>query len=183
VQDDSAPVVGQPIQFYELDRTARQNQAKGRGLVMHVLIDRTEKIQTDQQPLWGHGGQRQSALLPEADIGSAGGHVGFVPKRAFAPAAPSDCQNQTGPLRMDALNTNIARAQRRSGTMAATTCCFCGRTVDQVTHLIQGPDLFICDICVDACVDTLATKDHGWRERQIDYLLRLRNRRTLAAEN
>jgi hypothetical protein len=64
--------------------------------------------------------------------------------------------------------------------MAATKCCFCGRTVDQVTHLIQGPELFICDICVDACVDTLATKDHGWRERQIDYLLRLRNRRTLA---
>jgi ATP-dependent protease Clp ATPase subunit len=63
--------------------------------------------------------------------------------------------------------------------MAATACCFCGRTVDQVTHLVQGPDLFICDICVDACVDTLATKDHGWRARQIDYLLRLRNRRTL----
>ena len=60
--------------------------------------------------------------------------------------------------------------------MAATACCFCGRTVDQVTHLVQGPDLFICDICVDACVDTLAAKDHGWRERQIDYLLRLRNR-------
>ena len=64
--------------------------------------------------------------------------------------------------------------------MAATACGFCGRTVDQVTHLIQGPDLFIRDICVDACVDTLATKDHGWRERQMDYLLRLRNRRTLA---
>jgi hypothetical protein len=41
--------------------------------------------------------------------------------------------------------------------MAATSCFFCGRTVDQVTHLVQGPDLFICDICVDACVDTLAT--------------------------
>jgi hypothetical protein len=72
---------------------------------------------------------------------------------------------------------------RRSEMMAATSCCFCGRTVDQVTHLVQGPDLFICDICVDACVDTLATKDHGWRERQIDYLLRLRNRRTLASGN
>src|SRR3954451_23152428 len=64
--------------------------------------------------------------------------------------------------------------------MAAAACCFCGRTVDQVTHLLQGPELLICDICIDACVDTLATKDHGWRERQIDYLLRLRNRRSLA---
>jgi ATP-dependent protease Clp ATPase subunit len=67
--------------------------------------------------------------------------------------------------------------------MTTTACCFCGRTVDQVTHLIEGPGLFICDICVDACVDTLATKDDGWRERQIDYLLRLRNRRPLAVES
>ena len=67
--------------------------------------------------------------------------------------------------------------------MATSACCFCGRTVDQVTHLIEGPELFICDICVDACIDTLAVKDHGWRERQIDYLLRLRNRQTLAAGN
>jgi ATP-dependent protease Clp ATPase subunit len=66
--------------------------------------------------------------------------------------------------------------------MEPSACCFCGRTIDQVTHLVQGPNLFIRDICVDACVDTLATKD-GWRERQIDYLLRLRNRRTLAAGN
>jgi hypothetical protein len=64
--------------------------------------------------------------------------------------------------------------------MAAPACCFCKRSDDQVTHLIQGPDLFICDICVDACVDTLATKDHGWTalavvERELshnqDYLL------------
>jgi ClpX C4-type zinc finger len=64
--------------------------------------------------------------------------------------------------------------------MAADACCFCKRTVDQVTHLIQGPEL---SICVDACIDTLATKDHGWRERQIDYLLRLRHRRTRAADS
>ena len=71
----------------------------------------------------------------------------------------------------------------RSRIMGAATCCFCARSADQVTHLIQGPELFICDICVDACIDTLATKDHGWRERQIDYLLRLKHRRTRAAEN
>jgi ATP-dependent protease Clp ATPase subunit len=62
----------------------------------------------------------------------------------------------------------------------ADACGFCNRTSDQVTHFVQGPKFLICDICVDACVDTLATKDHGWRERQIDYLLRLRNRQPLA---
>jgi ATP-dependent protease Clp ATPase subunit len=51
--------------------------------------------------------------------------------------------------------------------------------VEEVSHLIQGPDLFICDICVDACVDTLAVKDPAWRERQIAYLMKLRHR-TLA---
>lgn len=60
--------------------------------------------------------------------------------------------------------------------MATRTCRFCNRGEHAVTHLIQGPDLFICDICVEACIDTLAAKDHGWRERQIDYLMRLRHR-------
>jgi hypothetical protein len=35
---------------------------------------------------------------------------------------------------------------------------------------------------VDACIDTLATKAPGWRERQIDYLLRLRHRRTQVSQ-
>ena len=30
-------------------------------------------------------------------------------------------------------------------------CSFCGRTQEQVTMLIQGPDAFICDECVDNC--------------------------------
>lgn len=72
-------------------------------------------------------------------------------------------QNRLGYLRMTPLKTNIALGQRRSEMMASTSCCFRGRTVDQVTHLVQGPDLLICDICVEACVDMLATKDHGWR--------------------
>ena len=45
---------------------------------------------------------------------------------------------------------------------------YCGRTVDQVTHLAQGPHcLFICDICVDACVDTL--KPTRLEKRRMDY--------------
>jgi ClpX C4-type zinc finger protein len=65
---------------------------------------------------------------------------------------------------------------RIASPMETAKCSFCNRSEDQVTHLVQGPDLFICDICVDACIDTLAVKDHGWRERQIDYLMRLRHR-------
>jgi hypothetical protein len=104
-------------------------------------------------------------------------------QQSFAVPLRGPTTNSNQSLAHGLSNTNIVEQQRWSGTMAANKCCFCGRDVNQVTHLIQGPDLFICDICVDACVDTLATKDHGWRERQIDYLLRLRNRQTLAAGN
>ena len=30
-------------------------------------------------------------------------------------------------------------------------CSFCGRTQDQVSMLIQGPDAYICDECVENC--------------------------------
>jgi ATP-dependent Clp protease ATP-binding subunit ClpX len=56
-------------------------------------------------------------------------------------------------------------------------CAFCNRTQDQVTHLVEGPGLYICDICIDGCIDTLAEKDAGWRERQVDRLLKFRHRR------
>jgi hypothetical protein len=34
LQENGAPVVGQPIQFYELDRTARPGEVTGRGLAI-----------------------------------------------------------------------------------------------------------------------------------------------------
>jgi hypothetical protein len=54
---------------------------------------------------------------------------------------PATAKIKLGHLRIWPPKANIALAgQRRSATMAATACCFCGRTVDQVTHLIQGPE-------------------------------------------
>lgn len=47
-------------------------------------------------------------------------------------------------------------------------CSFCGKTQDQVKKLIAGPDVFICDECVDLCsdivydeYDVLADKDNS----------------------
>lgn len=34
-------------------------------------------------------------------------------------------------------------------------CSFCGRTAEEVTSLIAGPDVYICDICVASSVDIL----------------------------
>jgi ATP-dependent Clp protease ATP-binding subunit ClpX len=37
----------------------------------------------------------------------------------------------------------------KSNQPETRTCCsFCGRTADKVSHIIAGPDVYICDICV-----------------------------------
>ena len=32
-------------------------------------------------------------------------------------------------------------------------CSFCGKTQDQVERLISGPGVYICDTCVELCMD------------------------------
>ncbi|MDR1068737.1 MAG: AAA family ATPase, partial [Clostridiales Family XIII bacterium] len=34
-------------------------------------------------------------------------------------------------------------------------CSFCGKTQDQVKRLIAGPDVYICDECVELCQDII----------------------------
>ncbi|MBQ8182633.1 MAG: ATP-dependent Clp protease ATP-binding subunit ClpX [Clostridia bacterium] len=34
-------------------------------------------------------------------------------------------------------------------------CSFCGKTSDQVERMISGPGVYICDSCVDLCVDII----------------------------
>ncbi len=38
-------------------------------------------------------------------------------------------------------------------------CAFCGRTQDEVYKLIAGPGIFICDECVELCMDALHEDD------------------------
>ena len=35
-------------------------------------------------------------------------------------------------------------------------CSFCGKTQDEVRKLVAGPSVYICDECVDLCVDILS---------------------------
>ena len=53
-------------------------------------------------------------------------------------------------------------------------CSFCGKTEHTVERLIAGPRAFICEACVDACVDILADQPE-WRDRQISRLEGLRS--------
>lgn len=50
-------------------------------------------------------------------------------------------------------------------------CSFCNKTQDQVRKLIQGPNVFICDECVDLCAEIVEEELDGYREdREINLL-------------
>ena len=34
-------------------------------------------------------------------------------------------------------------------------CCFCGKSQHEVRKLIAGPTVFICDECVELCMDII----------------------------
>lgn len=43
-------------------------------------------------------------------------------------------------------------------------CSFCGRTQEQVSMLIQGPDAFICDECVESCLNIMMGNDNSTKK-------------------
>jgi hypothetical protein len=51
-----------------------------------------------------------------------------------------------------------ARAARLDGTVSdddALLCSFCGKSKRQVEKLIAGPNVYICDECVELCTEIL----------------------------
>jgi ATP-dependent Clp protease ATP-binding subunit ClpX len=46
-------------------------------------------------------------------------------------------------------------ASARTST-AVLTCSFCGKHQRQVNKLIAGPGVYICNECVDLCVEIIA---------------------------
>ena len=43
-------------------------------------------------------------------------------------------------------------------TEVVVSCSFCGKNQDEVRKLIAGPDVYICDECVDLCNDIIAAE-------------------------
>jgi hypothetical protein len=52
-------------------------------------------------------------------------------------------------------------------------CSFCGKSQHHVKKLIAGPKVFICDECVDICIEVLGA-DRDWCDREVANLKRLR---------
>ena len=58
-------------------------------------------------------------------------------------------------------------------------CSFCGKSQHEVRKLIAGPTVFICDECVELCMDIIREEtksggfeDHRWRADPARYLQR-----------
>jgi ATP-dependent Clp protease ATP-binding subunit ClpX len=49
-----------------------------------------------------------------------------------------------------------SRAARARKSTATLTCSFCGKHQRQVNKLIGGPGVYICNQCVDRCVEIIA---------------------------
>jgi len=49
-----------------------------------------------------------------------------------------------------------ARKLTTTTTTTTLTCSFCGKHQRQVNKLIAGPDVYICNECVDRCVEIIA---------------------------
>jgi ATP-dependent Clp protease ATP-binding subunit ClpX len=47
-------------------------------------------------------------------------------------------------------------AGARKFTATTLTCSFCGKHQRQVNKLIAGPGVYICNDCVDLCVEIIA---------------------------
>ena len=50
-------------------------------------------------------------------------------------------------------------------------CSFCGKAQDEVTKLIAGPSVYICNECVDLCNDIIEEEIKSDEEAPYDHLL------------
>ena len=49
-------------------------------------------------------------------------------------------------------------------------CSFCGKTKSEVLQLIAGPNVFICNECVQLCVGAIRTQYSDWLEKHRQFL-------------
>ena len=51
------------------------------------------------------------------------------------------------------IRRRAASARKSTSTL---TCSFCGKHQRQVTKLIAGPGVYICNECIDRCLEIIA---------------------------
>jgi ClpX C4-type zinc finger/Sigma-70 factor, region 1.1 len=58
-------------------------------------------------------------------------------------------------------------------TSSEVTCSFCGKTQPEVLQIIAGAGGFICNECVQLCVEIIATQNPDWLQRHRQFLATL----------
>ena len=62
--------------------------------------------------------------------------------------------------------------RRSQPQRAALACSFCGRSEHEVTSLVAGPRVYICDTCIDACSAIIAAERSKTPSRPLARLYR-----------
>jgi hypothetical protein len=70
---------------------------------------------------------------------------------SWDPNKTASFDDHAGPLIEEA----VAGARARAGAKLVN-CSFCGKSQKQVKKLIAGPNVYICDECIDLCNDIIA---------------------------
>jgi ClpX C4-type zinc finger/Sigma-70 factor, region 1.1 len=76
------------------------------------------------------------------------------------------CPKDLGPLDIEAiiaaLNEESIQLTDRASQTPDPSCSFCGKAQPEVLQLIAGPRVFICDECVQLCVQSISIEHPEW---------------------
>jgi len=66
--------------------------------------------------------------------------------------------------------TWFKRKDKEATASPPLVCSFCAKEQAEVRRLIAGPNVFICNECIELCIQIVAEEDENWRERIIKML-------------
>ena len=101
----------------------------------------------------------QDIILRATEIGKRNGYITFDQLNEL-------CPKDLGPLHIEALmaalNDEGIQVTDKGAKTSEPSCSFCGKTQLEVLQLIAGASVFICDECVELCVQSISIKHPEW---------------------
>lgn len=116
----------------------------------------------------------QRIIQAAVEIGKREGFITFDQLNELCPvtAQPEDIEALMAALSDEGIQITDERWQ-----MPDASCLFCGRSRQEVLQLVAGADGFICNECVQLCVQIISTKHPEWlpeHRKFVDDLVRRR---------
>jgi len=101
----------------------------------------------------------QRMIQTAIEIGKRTGFITFDQLNKLCPVTshPEDIEALMAALSDEGIHVTDERSQ-----MPDVSCSFCGRTEPDVLQLIAGAHGFICNECVQLCVQIISTKHPEW---------------------